>query len=85
MVWVNTSTKVFHMKGTPMYGKTTHGKYVCESAAMAAGDHQAKMSGSGAMGSSMGHSMASPKPRSTGSSIETNQMPNSTSSSSPSP
>jgi hypothetical protein len=56
VVWVNTKSKVFYMKGASMYGKTVHGNYVCQSAAMSAGDHQAKMGamGSGMTGSSMG-------------------------------
>jgi hypothetical protein len=33
VVWVNTSTKKYHMQGDAYYGKTKHGKYLCKSAA----------------------------------------------------
>ncbi len=44
VVWVNTSSKVFHVQGDSYYGKTKHGKYMCQTAAVAAGDRAAKAS-----------------------------------------
>ncbi|GAC1423173.1 MAG: hypothetical protein NVSMB5_16950 [Candidatus Velthaea sp.] len=43
VVWINTSTKVFHVQGDSYFGKTKAGKYACKSDAMAMGAH---MSGS---------------------------------------
>jgi len=42
VVWVNTRSKVFYEPGGAYYGKTKHGKYVCESQAMSMGMHMAK-------------------------------------------
>lgn len=49
VVWVNTRSKVYYLPGASYYGKTKHGKYVCESQAGTMGMHAAKgqmMSGS---------------------------------------
>ena len=37
MVWVNTSSKVYHCQGTQYYGTTKQGKYLSESDAVAMG------------------------------------------------
>jgi hypothetical protein len=39
VVWVNTSSKVYHMQGSKYFGKTKAGKYACKSAADASGAH----------------------------------------------
>jgi hypothetical protein len=45
VVWVNTNSHVYHLKGDQYYGKTKAGDYECESKAKASG---ARASGSGA-------------------------------------
>jgi hypothetical protein len=47
VVWVNTSTKVYHLKGDPYYGNTKHGQYECKSAADSSGNHLSKQKGEG--------------------------------------
>ena len=42
MVWVNTSSHVYHKEGSRFYGKTKHGKYMTEADAIKEGDHAAK-------------------------------------------
>ena len=39
VVWVNTKSKVYHAKGSALYGKTKNGKYVCTSTAVGMGAH----------------------------------------------
>ena len=43
VVWVNTGHgRTFHTAGSKYFGKTKHGAYACEKAAMAAGLHASK-------------------------------------------
>jgi hypothetical protein len=42
MVWVNTSTGVFHYEGDRWYGKTKEGKFMNEADALKAGYHASK-------------------------------------------
>ncbi len=38
MVWVNTTSKVYHCSGTRTYGTTKYGKYFSKAEAQAKGD-----------------------------------------------
>jgi hypothetical protein len=42
VVWLNTSSKVYHLAGTPSYGKTKKGAYTCQKDADQSGAHLAK-------------------------------------------
>ena len=42
VVWLNTKSRVYHLKGTEYYGHTKKGAYVCKKEADAAGDREAK-------------------------------------------
>lgn len=58
-VWVNLHTKAYHDAGDPYYGKTKNGKYMCPSAANAAGFHPAGSRMHSGMNSGMNSSNAS--------------------------
>ena len=42
MVWVNTSSKVYHVEGDQWYGKTKKGEFMTEEDAIKAGAHKSK-------------------------------------------
>jgi len=42
VVWLNTSSGIYHEKGMRWYGKTKHGAYVCRKEADAAGDRDTR-------------------------------------------
>jgi hypothetical protein len=42
VVWVNSSTKVYHFAGNRSYGKTSRGAYMCRNQADKTGFHAAK-------------------------------------------
>jgi hypothetical protein len=44
VVWLNTDSNVFHLKGDRYFGTTKSGKYLCESQAVTAGGREAKKS-----------------------------------------
>jgi hypothetical protein len=57
IVWVNMSRKTYHSSADPYYGRTINGKYMCLSAADAAGYHKAGMHHAHNHGSMSGGSM----------------------------
>jgi hypothetical protein len=69
VVWVNTKTKVYHMKGDSYFGNTKSGKYACKSAADAMGAHAAgsgsSMTGTSKKSKGKSTMMASPAPAAT--------------------
>jgi len=43
VVWASlTKSHTYHLAGTPRFGKTKHGAYVCKGEALSYGYHQAK-------------------------------------------
>ncbi len=54
VVWANTKRKSFHLAGDPYYGRTRHGEYMCQEAAVSQGYHPA-----GSI-----HKLGTPKPNS---------------------
>ena len=42
VVWLNMTSKIYHLKGTHYYGTTKHGEYACRKEADAAGDRNSK-------------------------------------------
>ncbi|MGZ3527545.1 MAG: hypothetical protein ACXVAO_07555 [Vulcanimicrobiaceae bacterium] len=59
-VWVNLRTKAYHEPADPYYGRTKYGKYMCPSAAQAAGFHPAgRKNGSSSMNGAMNGSTSS--------------------------
>ena len=42
VVWLNTRSKIYHLKGTHFYAATKQGEYACRKEADAAGDRNSK-------------------------------------------
>lgn len=40
VVWLNTNTGIYHLRGERWYGRTKHGAFVCKKEADAAGDRE---------------------------------------------
>lgn len=40
VVWLNTPSGIYHLKGERWYGRTKHGAYVCKKEADSAGDRE---------------------------------------------
>ena len=63
VVWVNTSSKVYHAQGTPWFGRTAHGVYACTSAAVAMGAKPAGTRRASKKAPATPAAMASPNPK----------------------
>lgn len=50
VVWVNTKSNVYHLRGDKYFGNTKAGKYACQSQAAAMGAHAGKGHAKGAHG-----------------------------------
>ena len=75
VVWLNTETKVYHMSGSSYYGKTKHGKYVCQSDATKLGARPAKSSGAMTGTSSMSSPTSSSKKKGSDMNMKGMSMP----------
>ena len=64
IVWVNLSTKAYHLSGDKFYGLTKHGEYMCESTAQSKGYHLAGTAHNHT-GSKMNGSTTEPSPSAT--------------------
>jgi len=42
VIWLNTESAIYHLKGEKWYGRTKHGAYVCKKEAGAAGDQETR-------------------------------------------
>ncbi|TAM56608.1 hypothetical protein EPN52_13705 [bacterium] len=42
VVWLNTRSGIYHLKGERWYGRTKHGAYVCQIEADSAGDRETR-------------------------------------------
>jgi len=42
VVWLNTKSGIYHLKGERWYGRTKHGAFVCKTEADAAGDRETR-------------------------------------------
>ena|SRR5258707_2057450 len=61
MVWVNTSSKVYHKKDGQFYGKTKQGQFMTEADAQKAGYRAAKESAAGKKKTGSGDTKTKPK------------------------
>ncbi len=61
VVWENTKTKAYHLRGDAYYGTTKHGRYACRSVAESAGYHASGSHAAGTMNTA--GTSATTKPR----------------------